>query len=361
MKRSDIPFKLPPGVQPKHNAFYFIEAVKVGDKWKHTWTRLCAIADGEAALYAALGIAKAPPAAKGNFGDAITDFKKHYLPARSLTSRGNFERMLDKIAIAFADFNVDQPDANDIVEFAKQFGVHKTAARHYKSLLSTFFRWTIIKRMRTTNPCEHVRLDKPPRKPLRWTPETFNAIRNALLTLNHKGAPRDAGVMMQCYMDLSYLLYQRATDVRLLERAQIRDEWIYFRPTKTRESSGVELEIMITPEIRSVLDRAAAASKRMRVVCRYVIHTRGGTAFTRSGIYSAFHRAAKTTGIEGINPKSLRSFAATMAKRQGATLEDLQEGLGHTSVTTTEGYVRKHEVRRSKIQLTLPPETAKKA
>jgi len=86
-----------------------------------------------------------------------------------------------------------------------------------------------------------------------------------------------------------------------------------------------------------------------------------GTAFTRSGIYSAFMRAADTAGVAGINPKSLRSFAATQAKRQGASMEELQEGLGHTSLTTTDGYVRRHEIRRSKIQLSLPPETAKKA
>ena len=68
-------------------------------------------------------------------------------------------------------------------------------------------------------------------------------------------------------------------------------------------------------------------------------------------------RAAERTGLKGINPKSLRPFAATQAKKAGYTLEDLQEGLGHTSISTTEGYVRKHEISRSKVRLTLPKKT----
>jgi hypothetical protein len=74
----------------------------------------------------------------------------------------------------------------------------------------------------------------------------------------------------------------------VLERKNVKSDVIYFHSTKTRGSSGVELEVAITQEIRAVLDRAAAESKRLDVVCPYVIHTRSGTAFTRSGIYSAF-------------------------------------------------------------------------
>jgi len=353
MKRSAIPFHLPTGVRPKHGAIYLVDAIKIEGEWKYQWRRLCAIADGEAAMYKALGVAKALPA-EGNFSTAITRFKSHYLPGRSLTSRKEAERMLDKIAAAFEAFNINEPDAADVIDFTDQFKHARSAARHYKALLSTFFRWAIGKRLRQDNPCRDVWLERPARKPLAWTPETFNKIRDALLTHDRYGNPLSSGVMMQCYLDLSYLIYQRATDVRLLERAQVRDRTIYFRPTKTRSSSGVELEVEITPEIRAVLDRAAAESKKMKVVCKYVIHTRDSTEFARSGIYSAFMRAAARAGIDGINPKSLRSFAATMAKKQGYTMEELQEGLGHSSITTTEGYVRKNEVRRSKVRLTLP-------
>ena len=353
MKRSAVPFHLPRGVRPKHGGLYLVTGIKVEGAWTYEWTRLCAIADGEAAMYAALGRAKAAPAG-GNFRSAIERFKTHYLPGRSASTRKEARRMLDKIADAFEEFDVDGPEAADVIDFTDQFADAKAAARHYKGLLSTFFRWSIGKRMRQDNPCREVWLEKPVRKKMVWTPDIFHAIREHLLTRDRHGNVLSAGVMLQCYLDLAYLMYQRATDVRLLERAQVRENTIYFQPTKTRESSGVELEVEITPEIRAVLDRAAAESKKMKVVCRYVIHTRGGTAFTRSGIYSAFRRAAIRADVDGINPKSLRPFAATQAKKQGYTMEELQEGLGHTSITTTEGYVRKNEVRRSKVRLKLP-------
>jgi integrase len=353
MKRSEVPFDLPKGVRPKHGALYLIEGVKVASKWTYRWHRLCAIAEGEAAMYTALGKAKAP-AHRGNFRAAIDRFKLQYLSARSHSSRKEVERMLDRITGAFEDFNVDQPEAADVIDFTDQFKHAPAAARHYKALLSTFFRWSIGKRMRVDNPCREIWLAKSPRKKLVWTPEIFNKVRDALLKLNSKNIPQSAGVMLQCYMDLSFLIYQRTTDIRLLERAQLRDSVIYFQPTKTRESSGVELEVERTPEINAVLERAAAESKRMNVVCRYVIHTSGGTAYTRSGIYSAIMRAAKSRGIAGVNPKALRPFAATQAKKQGYSLEEIQDGLGHASITTTEGYVRKNEVRRSKVRLTLP-------
>jgi hypothetical protein len=60
MKRSEISFSLPRGVRPKHGAFYLVEPLKLDGKWLYRWHRLCKISDGEAALYTALGIAKAP-------------------------------------------------------------------------------------------------------------------------------------------------------------------------------------------------------------------------------------------------------------------------------------------------------------
>lgn len=165
--------------------------------------------------------------------------------------------------------------------------------------------------------------------------------------------------MHQCYHDLSFLIYQRTTDVRLLKRSQIRDGVIHFEPSKTQESSGAAVDIPITPAIQAVLDRAAAISKEWKVVCPYVIHTRLRTAFTRSGIYSAYRRAdAEIHGgddkVIGLNPKALRPYSATTAKKQGFDINQLQVGLAHTSVKTTEGYVHQHEVPLSAVSLTLP-------
>lgn len=140
--------------------------------------------------------------------------------------------------------------------------------------------------------------------------------------------------MYQCYHDLSYLLYQRTTNVRYLRRERIRDGVIRFEPSKTARSSGKAVDIPITPAIKAVLERAKTLTKEITkkkgVIGPYVIQTRSGSPYTRSGINSAYRRADIALhgeeNIVGLNPKAIRPFAATMAKKAGFTLEQLWLG-----------------------------------
>ena len=123
----------------------------------------------------------------------------------------------------------------------------------------------------------------------------------------------------------------------------------------------MEVDIPITPAIQTVLNRAAELSKEIAkkrgVIGPFLIHTRQGASYTRSGIHSAYRRADEElhggTSI-GLNPKALRPFAATVAKKRGYRLDQLQIGLAHTSQSTTEGYVQQHEVPVSEVVLVLP-------
>jgi integrase len=106
--------------------------------------------------------------------------------------------------------------------------------------------------------------------------------------------------------------------------------------------------------------RAAALSKdiavKRGVISPFVIHTRQGASYTRSGIHSAYRRADEELHGKaiGLNPKALRPFAATIAKKLGYRLDQLQVGLAHTSQRTTEGHVQQHETPVSEIALNLP-------
>jgi integrase len=104
---------------------------------------------------------------------------------------------------------------------------------------------------------------------------------------------------------------------------------------------------------------------------RCLIPVRDGGAYRRSGIGSALERAAEAAGYttrspgakhapaSGLTAKDLRPFAAKAADKQGYTLEQLKIALAHTSVTTTEGYVRQHTTPTSAITLRLPARPAK--
>lgn len=317
--------------------------------------KLCRVDEGIAKMYDALArklqnldIEKIPT--------AVAAYKRTYLPTLKLSTRSEVNRRLDVFAHLFAKFTVAQVTPVDIRKAIKmtysdkETGFFKAgAAGHFKTVVSTFFRWCVEDAgLRTDNPCREVWLKKLPKHKSKWTDELFNAVREKLTPMH------------QCYIDLSVLLYQRTTDVRLLTRSQIKNGVIRFEPTKTEDSSGTEVDIPITPAIQAVLDKAAAVSKEWKVVCPFVVHTRRGTAYTRSGIYSAIMRAAKAIDATGLNPKDLRPYAASRAKAAGYTLEQLKVGLAHTTITTTEGYVQQHTVPVSQIVMSLPPKKAPK-
>lgn len=338
--------KLPPGVVAKHSAYYRI----VGPKTARRWIRLSAITDGEAALYEALrNLAQTP-------GTDVAGAVKAYLqavgPALTPVVRAEYERQLGVIAHAFEAFSVAQIEPADIHEFLDQYADRPGAQRHYKARISTWLRWCALRRYTDRNAASDVHLPRAQRKPLGWNWTTFHAVRDSLQDGDDATDP--AGGMMQCYADLSILLLQRSTDVRTLRRAEVAGQSIIVQPSKTAKSSGITIEIPISAQLRAVLDRAAAISRGMRAVSPFVIHQKSGHGYTRSGIHSAFKRAAQRAGVTGTNPKSLRSFAATEARRQGYTLDEIQVALAHATAGTTEGYIRRNEVRRSVVEVRIP-------
>lgn len=318
--------------------------IKSGSYYFHD-LKLCRVADGEAAMYAELAKRMAAPA-QNMITAAVKKFKTECLGALSPSARKEHARILDVFADEFAEFRVDQVTAADIKRSIRnKYADKPSAARAYKSRISTFFSWAVTEQeLRLDNPAREVPTKKPPKHKTPWTWPLFYAVR-ALLSPMH-----------QCYHDLSFLVYQRTTEIRLLERAHIDRQAgvIRFAPSKTEDSSGLGVDVPITPEIEAVLERAAGISRKLKTVCPFVIHTAQGTPYTRSGIYSAYLRADKVLhdgAPIGLNPKALRPFASTEAKKQGYTIEQLQVGLAHTSLGTTEGYVHRHEKPVSVVRL----------
>jgi integrase len=340
-------------VTQKHGRHYYVQDLeernpKTG-RPKQIWHRLTRVSEGDKALLDALSalLGTVPGDGHGNMKAKIGEYLKVKLPELTPGVRTEYQRILEKVGDAFAEFDVPEIRPGDVLEYLnKEFADKPGAKRHYKARISGFFSWCILQDLCQVNPCSEVKLKREPKRKTKWTDKLFHDVRDRL------------SPMHQCYHDLSFLLYQRTTDVRLLKRSQIRDGVIHFEPSKTIRSSGKEVDIPITPAIQAVLDRAAEISRNWKVVCAYVLHTRGGTAYTPTGIYSAYKRADEQIhgmgNRVGLNPKALRPYAATSAKKQGYDLAQLQVGLAHTSVKTTEGYVHQHEVPVSAISLALP-------
>ena len=301
--------------------------------------KLCRVSEGESRMYELLAERKqlkhldTVPA-------AVAAYKLEYLPKLADSSRDEHSRYLDVFAKEFDLFRVADVTPKDIKGALRDlYPKAPHAARHFRSRVRSFFAWAVSENLCELNPVREIELPKPPAKKSEWTPELF-------WTVNDKLTP-----MYQCYHQLSYLLFQRTTDIRRLKRSDIRGGVIHFAPSKVAKSSGAEIDVPITPAIQSVLDRAAEISKGWKVISPYVIHSRSGTAYTATGIRSAYRRASS---VPGLHPKALLPFAMQQAKRKGSSTEQLQVARGHTSITTTEGYLRTHDVPVSEVMQELP-------
>lgn len=336
--------ELPRRVYAKHGSYYFVDI-------DYRWHKLCRVDQGVARMYTELAKRLALPAAD-RLPAAVATFKLEYLPTLAVSTRKEHERNLDRIAEDFAAFRVAEVRPTDVSRFLKNnFHGKPTSRRHYKARLSTFFRWCVEEGLRDDNPCRDVWVKAPPKHKSKWTDASFHAVRDKLPP------------MLQVYLDLSFLLYQRATDVRRLRWSQVRGKVIHFEPTKTAKSSGAEVDIPVTPEITAVLERARTLAKVKPGPGgdAFVIQSRSGSPYTHFGISSAIERAAIAVGLakkegpaSGLTAKDLRPYATSKAKEQGYSLEELKIGLAHTSVTTTEGYVQQHSTPVSQVTLRLP-------
>lgn len=260
-------------------------------------------------------------------------------------------RLCRVISEGFADFDVEEVLPVDVATFVDQWRGQRSA-QVYLSRLADFFRWARRRGLRADNPAEGIGVEKPPKRRRYLSDAEWHSIRDALLVgLDGRATP--SGPMIQCYADLCFLLYQRTTEVRLLKWSQVDLERgsIAFTPTKTERSSGLSVEVPITPAIRSVLDRARAIGVVKSV---YVVHTLRGKPYTSRGIGDAWERARKRAGVEDAILKDIRSKAATDAKRAGFSRSELRIALAHTSEGMTETYLRGRDADVSKVVLELP-------
>lgn len=64
--------------------------------------------------------------------------------------------------------------------------------------------------------------------------------------------PSDHAVV--ALIDLAYLTAQHISDLLAMSWADVSDEGILFRPSKTVNSSGVKMLVTMTPDLHAALD-----------------------------------------------------------------------------------------------------------
>ncbi|WP_051083241.1 hypothetical protein [Chitiniphilus shinanonensis] len=278
------------------------------------WHSLCAIADGEAQAREEAKRIQEHNTANGDAGNFAATWRRYVAelitkkdksapkdPARRKIHDGNIQNLryiCQQIEDGFRAFDITQVLPVDIAEFVDQWSGQRMA-QVYLSRLSDFFRWRCRRGLRSDNPTREVTVEKPPGRERYITDAEFHAIRDALL-VGDDGRPTRSGAMVQCYVDLCYMIYQRTTEIRLLRWDQIKDDGIHFKPTKTERSSGAQVIVPLTAAIAEVLEKARIAYPIRSV---YVIHTQHGQPYTANGIGSLWKRARARGGGGGMTQR----------------------------------------------------------
>lgn len=322
---------------------------------KQKWHKLCRIEDGEAAMHTALAtLLGDAPATTGDMPDLINVFRAEYFTALSFDVRKEYERMFEVIAKAFVNFNANQVEPGDVIAFlGKEFTGHLNTQGKYKARLSTFFSWCVLNKGKTgveINPCREIRIKAPPKRRGKLNAERYWAIHQALTPMG------------QCFLELAYLTRQRPTEIRLLRESHIAGDRIHFAPTKTEDSSGEFVDILITTEIRACLDRARTLRPKHKIADLakhrdpYIIQARDGDKYTKNGLYEVWRDAVVAAGCKGITTRDIRPYALSVMESLGADIREIQLSGTHTNMSTTEVYLDQYRARVSDFKMPLPPQ-----
>jgi len=367
---------LPARVYIKDGAYKFMAPEKIRDpadgKLKF-WIRLASVEEGEAAMLSALSTLKSDKlATEGTMVHLCAEFKAKKLGKYGKDTQEQYTRFLDVIANDFEAFSVAQVTTKACADFLRNnFAEKANTARKYSALLGKLFRYAIgVLGLRQDNPMDQIDLEEfeVERRTVLATHDQVAAIRAAGFT-GVDGKPTQSGPMFACIVDMTYLLWARAIDIRTLKESQIEDlpgggGLISLKPSKTKKSSGLQLDITITAEIREVIERARALKRARQLISPYLFPTRKGTPYAKTGLISmwdrARERAAAISQKEGrefgemIQFKDLRSLGATDAAKQGSAKEAIRDRLVHTSVKTSEIYIKEAVPTTSALDMKLP-------
>lgn len=357
----------------KHGAYRFyspteIRAPKTGKMQK--WIHLAYEVEGETAMLKALAaLLGDKKSMEGTMPFVCAEFKANMLGDYEQETKDTYGRYLDVISKVFEQFHATQVTTKHCAEFLRtKFKGKPNTAKKYAALLSKLFKYVIGELgLRQDNPIDQLDLSgyKTKRREVLPTHEQIKLIREAgMLSRKRKDTgkqiPNASGPMFACIIDMSYLLWARAVDIRTLKESQIDAGRIRIKPSKTEKTSGKTVDITITPAIQDVIDRAREIKKSYKIkgqplITPWLFPTRKGTPYTKTGLFSMWDRNRERADItEDVQFKDIRALGATDAARSGEQMTDIQTRLAHTSSRTSEIYIKETIPGKSGIEMALP-------
>lgn len=210
------------------------------------------------------------------------------------------------------------------------------APRHIRNEMacgSAAFAWAVESGKRVANPFLEVRRPRKTRRERLITHDEY-------LTVYKRAIPSVQRAMTLAVRTLALPDDLLGFGPRNIIRAPDGKRLLRFERNKVK---GAWVEVEILGELARVIDEALADA----VVRETFVHKSDGKRYTRDGIGAMFRRYCVGTALRAADPivadfglRDLRAKGATDMYRAGADLKVVQRLLGHSSVRTTEIYIK---------------------
>jgi integrase len=359
---------LPHRVYKKHGAYFFVAKAPITDpsdgKLKK-WIRLCDSDSPLSLVYSAMAsilpsAEKTEITEEGSMADICRKFKSGKLNYSTETNE-QYSKYLDIVADEFSEFMVSDVTASDWNKFlAGNFSERKNTAQKITALAKRVFQYAKQNYgYIAVNPLDKFDLGefKTGRREFIPSTEQMAKIRHACL-FDKGGKPIPSGIMISCIIDMSFVMFGRAIDVRELKKSQVTNGRIFVQPSKTLRSSGKATSFLITPGMQEILDKADRYCKDNAIVSDYIFPSTKGAPYTQSGIRSAWKRAIERAGmpkdVQMPQFRDLRALGATTAAKHGENKDAIRARLSHTSTKTTDIYIKEVIPEPSDMDVPVP-------
>ena len=334
---------LPPRVFASGAWHYLVTA----EGSRRVWTKLSRVREGLPAVYRELANLMAQDVAEDRLPAVVARWERDVMPRHASKTQADEFRMGRVVADSFAEFTVDKVGPPQVAEFLRPLRVKPRTHNGYRAYIRELMRFAIELGLRPpgSNPVTDV-----PTMTLKARTRYISdsELRRIKVAANYgdDGLRTRSGLMLCALVDMAYLTGQRIGDLLTLEWEQVKDGGILFVPKKTEKNTGASVLIEWTPRLTNVIERLKVLRKERRGFAPQLFTTQVGSAYTYWGASSAWKRAVKRSGVEGVHFHDLRAKALTDV--------DAARGMGaartmgaHTTETQTANYVRHKKAKKT--------------
>ncbi len=298
----------------------------------------------------------AAPRASVRSSVMLTDARAAFLESRAhraMNTRANYERVTGWFALHAGD---NRPVASlttaDVQGWIDSLDVKPVTRSNYVRHLRAFFSYCLQQKLTTTDPTEHVRLERVPRHfPKALRPEEIETV--ALYAERHA---RDGRVRSSAWA-APLIRLGAETAMRRGELLALRWDHVdliagYLTVTCTEAfttKSGAERRIPLSPRALAVL-----ATLRGRDAITDFVFTSGGKPIDGHTCSDVVVRFARKAGVPSLTPHVLRHSCITWLIERGVPLPVVQRFAGHADIATTMRYCSvAHDVYADQIRSAL--------